>query len=90
MCIQETKVTDMSRRIILSALGSDFLDFIAAPSVGANGEILVARRRHIGVSITRRVDNHSAIVQFSPDKGQPWSMTCVYGPQGNDDKVQFL
>ena len=44
VCIQETKVTDMPRIIILSTLGSDFLDFIAAPSVGASGGILVAWR----------------------------------------------
>jgi exonuclease III len=62
VCIQETKVTNMSRRIILSALGSDFSDFIAAPSVGASGGILVSWRRHIGVSVTRRVDNHSVTV----------------------------
>ena len=30
----------MSRRIILSSLGSDFSDFIAAPSVGGSGGIL--------------------------------------------------
>ena len=36
VCIQETKVTDMSRRIILSSLGLDFSNFIAAPSIGAS------------------------------------------------------
>ena len=40
VCIQETKVTDMSRIIILSSLGLDFSDFIATPSVGASGGIL--------------------------------------------------
>jgi len=80
----------MSRRIILSSLGPDFCDFIAAPSVGASGGILIAWRRHIGVSLARRVDNHSVTVQFSTANGQSWWLTSVYGPQGNDDKIQFL
>jgi len=90
VCIQETKITELSRRIILSALGSDFSDFTFAPSIGASGGILIAWRRHIGVSTAQRVDNHSVTVQFSPVNGQSWWLTCVYGPQGNDEKIQFL
>ena len=90
VCIQETKVTDMSRTIILSSLGSDFSDFIAAPSVGASGGILIAWRQHIGVSLARRVDNHNVTVQFSTENGLSWWLTSVYGPQGNDDKIRFL
>jgi len=90
VCIQETKDTNMSRRIILSPLGSDFSDFVVAPSVGASGGILVLWRRHIGVSVTRQVDNHSVAVQFSPENGQSWWLTCLYGPQGKEDKTQFL
>jgi len=29
-------------------------------------------------------------IQFSTDNGQTWWLTCVYGPQGNEDKIQFL
>jgi hypothetical protein len=35
---------------ILSLLGSDFSTYICLPSVGASGGILVAWRRHVGVS----------------------------------------
>ena len=42
VCIQETKITGISRRIILSTLGLEFSYFVAAPSVGASGGILVA------------------------------------------------
>jgi exonuclease III len=86
VCIQETKTTDTSRRIILSTLGSDFSDFTVAPSVGASGGILVAWRRHIGwwlgtsYSVAQQVDNHIVQVQFSPKNGQSWWLTCVYGP----------
>jgi len=90
VCIQETKITDLSHRIILSALGSDFSNFTFAPSIGASGGILITWRRHIGVSTARRVNNHSVTVQFLAENGQSWWLTCVYGPQGNDDKIQFL
>ena len=62
VCIQETKITGISRRIILSTLGSEFSYFVAAPSIGASGGILVAWRRHIGFSVAQRVDNHSVTV----------------------------
>jgi len=38
----------ISDRFILSMLGTDFIDFIYLPSVGAAGGILVAWRRHLG------------------------------------------
>ena len=50
VCVQETKIAGLSRRIILSALGADFSDYAVVPSTGASGGILIAWRRHIGVS----------------------------------------
>jgi exonuclease III len=45
--VQETKIAAISQRVILSALGSDFSDYIDLPAIGASGGILVAWRRHI-------------------------------------------
>ena len=42
VCVQETKISDMSRRVILSALGFDFSEFVVVPSIGASGGILIA------------------------------------------------
>ena len=90
VCIQETKMVEVTRRTLLSAFGSDFSEFIEVPSAGASGGILVTWRRHIGVSGGQRVDNLSVTIQFSSAEGQPWWLTCVYGPQGNEEKIQFL
>jgi len=90
VCVQETKIADISRRIILSAFGVDLSDYAVVPSAGASGGILIAWRRHIGVSGVQRVDNHSVIIQFTAKDGQSWWLTRVYGPQGNEDKIQFL
>jgi len=90
VCVQETKIAGISRRIILSALGSDFSDYVALPSAGASGGILIAWRHHIGVSGVQRVDSNSVTIQFAAADGQAWWLTCVYGPQDNEDKIQFL
>ena len=42
VCVQETKIASISRRIILSALGADFLDYAVVPSTDASGGILIA------------------------------------------------
>jgi hypothetical protein len=44
----------------------------------------------VGTTDQRRVDAYSASVQFRSEEGQPWWLTCVYGLQGNDEKIQFL
>jgi exonuclease III len=90
ICVQETKIAAISQRVILSALGSDFSDYINLPAVGASGGILVAWRRHIQTTGNHRVDTNSASMQFCAENGTPWWLTCVYGPQGNSEKVIFL
>ena len=50
----------------------------------------MAWRRHIRVSDNPRIDNHSITIQVSQSNGKNWWLTCVYGPQGNDAKIQFL
>jgi exonuclease III len=90
VCIQETKITAVTTRILLSALGPDFSEFLVVPSVGASWGILVAWRRHISVFGNPRIDNHSITIRVSQTNGQHWWLTCVYGLQGNDAKIQFL
>lgn len=81
----------ISRQLILSMLGSDFdNNFICRPSIGASGGILIAWRRRLGTVQDSRVDNHSVSVQFCPATESPWWLTCVYGPQDNQEKIQFL
>lgn len=90
VCIQETKMTEISRGTILSTLGSDFTHFVELPAVGASGGILVAWRNELGPATAARVDSHCISVQFSPSSDQAWWLTCVYGPQGDHNKVLFL
>jgi exonuclease III len=91
VCIQESKMSSCSRRTILSMLGVKFNNnFISLPALGASGGIIVAWKARVGAALNVRIDAFSASVQFSSAIGEPWWLTCVYGPQGNDDKIAFL
>jgi len=90
VCLQETKMSGVSRGCILSMLGSDFSHWVELPASGASGGILVARRHDLGPATATRIDDFSLSVQFSPVNSQAWWLTCVYGPQGNDNKILFI
>ena len=91
VCLQETKMTAISRQIILSMLGSEFdNNYIFLSSVGASGGILIAWRSCLGPVSASRVDIFSTSVQFNSGNRGSWWLTCVYGPQDNESKIQFL
>lgn len=91
VCLQETKMESISRRTVLSMLGTDFdNNFVYLPSAGASGGILVTWRTKLGIVSASRIDNFSVSVQFQPTNKEAWWLTCVYGPQGNDEKIAFL
>jgi len=90
VCLQETKMAAVSRGTLLSMLGSDFSYFIELPSIGASGGILIAWRHGLGQASASRIDQYSVPVEFSPRGLQPWWLTCVYGPQEDDNKLLFL
>lgn len=91
VCLQETKMEVVSRRLILSMLGSEFdNNFVFLPSVGASGGILIAWRSKLGTIAASRIGSFCASIQFCPDNGVPWWLTTVYGPQSNEGKIAFL
>lgn len=65
VCIQETKMPEISVQTVLSSLGSNFVHRLVLPSVGSSGGILVAWTNEIGPASSSRVDLHSVSVQFS-------------------------
>jgi len=91
VCLQETKITAISWQIILSMLGSEFdNNYIFLSSVGVSGGILIAWRSCLGPVSASRVDTFSTSVQFNSGNRGSWWLTCVYGPQDNQAKIQFL
>lgn len=90
VCLQETKMEIVSRRLILSMLGYFDNNVVFLPSAGASGGILITWRTKLGAIGASRIDSFSASVQFCPDNGAPRWLTTVYGPQGNDEKIAYL
>lgn len=62
VCLQETKMAAVSRRVFLSMLGIDFSDFLELPANGASGGILIVWRCSLATTGENRVDNRSASV----------------------------
>lgn len=91
VCIQETKLHVISPFDMNAMLGTRFSSFEYLPSNGASGGILVAcRRPEVTCTLLRR-DNFSVSVMVAVERQSPeWCLTCVYGPQADDDKVEFL
>jgi exonuclease III len=90
VCLQETKMDDLSHYTVLRLFGPGFGNFRFLPSVGACGGVLIACHDRVVCLGNFRVGSHSLSVQFNPDEGTPWWLTCVYGPQGQRPKSIFL
>lgn len=90
VCLQETKLTNVCDSVVIETLGNDF-DYVCVPSVGASGGLLLAWQCSAWSATHSQVGAFSVSVSLTPTAGgTSWSVTTVYGPQGNDDKVLFL
>lgn len=90
VCLQEMKMSVMPPGVILSMLGSDFTHWVDLSADGASGGIVLAWHQGLGPASASRIDDHNISVHFSPSGLQSWWLTCVYGPQGVERKIQFL
>jgi exonuclease III len=90
VCLQETKVANLTQQVLLSVFGTVYDNFVALPAVGTRGGVLVAWKGGSCQAVTSRVDNFSVSVLFAEQEGRNWWLTGVYGPQGDDEKVLFL
>jgi len=90
VCLQETKVANMSQHLFLSVFGTAYGNFVSLPANGTRGGVLIAWKDSSCQAIASRVDTYSASVLFSEQEGRNWWFTGVYGPQDDDEKILFL
>jgi exonuclease III len=81
VCLQESKMQEITRIKVITILGVDFEHFVYLPSLGASGEILVAWKRHLQVTGLSRVDTFSVSVQFKNSNGQLVVNQCIWSPK---------
>jgi exonuclease III len=92
VALQETKMEGFDRNLVCDTLGSNFMDnFVFLPSVGSSGGVLLAVcADHYSIT-SSEVGVHTVTATVSACSGTvSWSITAVYGPQGDAEKLQFL
>lgn len=92
VCLQETKLDDVSDSVMLRTLGGRFVrSYAYLPADGSRGGILLAcDDNYFSISdITLRQYSLSATITMK-EEILAWSITVVYGPRLEEQKVQFL
>ena len=92
VCFQETKIAHWTTRLIMETLGQDFAtNYVTLPADGTRGAILIAASdKHFSLQATHNT-NHtmSATITMKADDTS-WTLTGVYGPQSDQEKLLFL
>lgn len=90
ICVEETKLATIDDHMILQLLGAGF-DFAFKPAVVTCGGILVAwRTDRWEVSSIVHHSYALSVRIMRTDDPEPWWLTTVYGPFGNNERATFL
>jgi exonuclease III len=90
---QETKMMEITAAIVSEAVGPQFAaNFIYKPADGTRGGILIVFSDDFAIVLDPLASSNHFITGTVTDKsnGSSWTMTAVYGPQEDADKVIFL
>jgi exonuclease III len=91
LCIQESKLTDISSLLASSFLPSTLRHFIFKPSIGASGGIITAWDNQTLQLMHHSIDEFSITSTFSHRADSlTFSIVNVYGPCVHDQKPAFL
>lgn len=92
ICLQETKLQQIDDFVITSMLGSRFTaNYSYLSASGIRGGILVAvSDDHFNLASTTCTANTITVTVKMLDDGAEWSLTSVYGPQGDPEKELFI
>lgn len=90
ICLQKTKVQNLTQRMLLTTLGADFDGHATLPADRTRGGVLIAWKSEVCQAITLRIDAYTVSVLFNTPNGQQWWFTGVYGPQRDAHKLLFL
>lgn len=92
VCLQETKISTWTRSLLVETVGVDLASNVAAlPSVGASGGILIAASDRFFSLSQPHLTTHTVSVTITMKaENKTWTLTGVYGPQSDADKILFL
>ncbi|XP_010230205.1 uncharacterized protein LOC104582388 [Brachypodium distachyon] len=92
ICIQETKLQVVDDRLIRDLLGPCFsANFAVLPAAGTRGGMILAVSEDFFTISDVPLSAHSITVTVTMrSEGALWSLTSVYGPQGDQEKLLFI
>jgi exonuclease III len=92
ICLQETKLQHIDDQIIRYMLGARFSSSYAfLPAISTRGGIIIAvSEDFFTLSSIHTMTNTISTTVTMRSEGVAWSLTCVYGPQGEAEKVAFI
>ena len=92
VCLQETKLANVDDSVIIQTLGQQFVgSYSYLPADGTRGGVIIACSQDHYNLHTVATGQHavSANITSRADNSQ-WSITGVYGPQEDQEKIQFI
>ena len=92
VCLQETKITAWNQTLLTETVGADMANnAVCLPSIGAFGGILIAAsERFFRIQQTSLTPNTVTATITMLAENTSWSITGVYGPQADTDKIAFM
>ena len=90
--LQETKLDQVNVALVNETLGPRFLqNFVVLPALGTRGGILLAVHDEHYKIVSADVGVHTITATVEAFAGgEIWCITVVYGPQDDQEKLQFL
>jgi exonuclease III len=91
VCLQETKLSDITQATVTRCLGADYannFNFLAAD--GTRGVLLACKDRGYHFADVIRLGYTVSATVNDIRTGSQWTITGVYGPQDDMDKRLFL
>ena len=92
VCLQETKITAWNQTLLTETVGADMANnVVCLPSIGAFGDILIAAsERFFRIQQTSLTPNTVTATITMLAENTSCSITGVYGPQADIDKIAFM
>ena len=92
VCLQETKIASWNHNLLVETVGPDMAsNAVWLPSIGVCGGILVAAfDQFFKISQPYLTTNIVSAQIKMLANNEEWSITGVYGPQFDVDKILFL
>lgn len=92
VCLQETKIENWTQSLLIDTVGPELArNCTVLPAIGTAGGILLATSdRYFHMQPLPPTDHSTSIKITMLEENVSWCLTGVYGPQEDQDKINFL